>query len=177
MFEIQFDLYSESDDKGIETEKNVTVKANGLDKVEFFVSTNPGASFKPLAKIASGGELSRIMLAIKTAMAEKDQIGVLVFDEIDIGISGRIAEAVGKKLKELSKSHQIITNKILAFKLGLSSLNAPIRFFNRNLRQFESYVKLGRLKNVIAYELTNEGRMVASLFEYFKNYYSKNYES
>ena len=107
-FKIHFDYYSESDDKGIEVKKNITVKTNGLDKVEFFVATNPGASFKPLAKIASGGELSRIMLAIKTVMAEKDQIGVLVFDEIDIGISGRIAEAVGKKLKELSKSHQII---------------------------------------------------------------------
>lgn len=107
-FKVHFDVYSKSDESGIEVGENCIVKANGFDKVAFFVSTNPGASLKPLAKIASGGELSRIMLAIKAVMAEKDQIGVLVFDEIDIGISGRIAEAVGKKLKELSTSHQII---------------------------------------------------------------------
>ena len=63
---------------------------------------------KPLSKVASGGEISRIMLAIKAILADKDKIPVLIFDEIDIGISGRVAEAVGNRLKELSKYHQLI---------------------------------------------------------------------
>jgi DNA repair protein RecN (Recombination protein N) len=107
-FKIDFGYFSGDDDRSIKLDSGIHVKENGLDKIEFFVSTNPGEDFKPLVKVVSGGELSRIMLALKTVLAEKDQIEVLVFDEIDIGISGRIAEAVGRKLKELSKSHQII---------------------------------------------------------------------
>jgi len=107
-FKIHFGFFIEKGDGSIRLDSGTIVKSNGQDKVEFLVSTNPGEDFKPLAKIASGGELSRIMLAIKSVLAEKDQIDVLVFDEIDIGISGRIAEAVGRKMKELSKSHQII---------------------------------------------------------------------
>ena len=81
----------------------------GLETVEFFLSTNPGEPKRPLAKIASGGEISRIMLALKSTLAEADAVPALVFDEIDIGISGRIAEAVGRKLGSLSRSHQIIS--------------------------------------------------------------------
>ncbi|MEO8666782.1 MAG: DNA repair protein RecN, partial [Ignavibacteria bacterium] len=80
----------------------------GFDDVEFLIKTNKGFEFSPLQKSASGGEISRIMLAIKTVLSEKDNIGILVFDEIDAGISGRIAQRVGKILKTLSKSHQII---------------------------------------------------------------------
>lgn len=80
----------------------------GADKVEFLISTNPGESPKPLAKIASGGELSRIMLAIKNVLSAKDQIPTLIFDEIDTGISGRAARAVGVKLKQVSKGRQVI---------------------------------------------------------------------
>lgn len=82
---------------------------NGLEAVEFFLAANPGEPKRPLAKIASGGEISRIMLALKSALAEVDAIPALIFDEIDIGISGRIAEAVGRKLQSLSRSHQIIS--------------------------------------------------------------------
>lgn len=82
--------------------------ANGLDDGEFMISTNPGEPVKPLGKIASGGELSRIMLAIKTVMAENDHIGTLIFDEIDSGISGRTAQMVSEKMNLLGKSHQII---------------------------------------------------------------------
>ncbi|MFQ5706063.1 MAG: DNA repair protein RecN [bacterium] len=82
--------------------------ARGMDFAEFFISTNVGEPLKPLAKVVSGGEISRIMLALKSVAAEQDQIPVLVFDEIDIGVSGRIAQAVGRKLKELSKFHQVI---------------------------------------------------------------------
>lgn len=82
--------------------------ANGTDEVEFLISTNPGEPLKPLAKIASGGELSRIALAMKTVMAA-DSIGTLIFDEIDSGISGRTAQMVSEKMHLLAKDHQIIS--------------------------------------------------------------------
>jgi DNA repair protein RecN (Recombination protein N) len=81
---------------------------NGLDKVEFLISANVGEPLKPLAKIASGGEMSRIMLAIKTILAEVDKIQTLIFDEIDIGISGKAAQKVGEKLSCLSRGHQVL---------------------------------------------------------------------
>lgn len=81
---------------------------NGIDTVEFFLSANLGEAPKPLAKIASGGELSRIMLAIKSVLAEKDGISTLVFDEIDTGVSGSSAHKIAVKLKEVSKTHQVI---------------------------------------------------------------------
>ncbi len=82
--------------------------ANGIDAPEFLISTNPGEPLKPLGKVASGGELSRIMLGIKTIMAENDHIGSLIFDEIDSGISGRTAQMVSEKMNELGRNHQII---------------------------------------------------------------------
>ena len=81
---------------------------NGIDNLEFLLSANAGEAPKPLAKIASGGELSRIMLAIKSVLAEKDSIGTLIFDEIDTGVSGRAAQKIGIKLKKVSKNHQVI---------------------------------------------------------------------
>ena len=82
--------------------------STGTDNVRFMISTNPGEDMKPLAKIASGGELSRIMLAIKSVMAETDVSKTLIFDEIDAGISGKTAQLVAEKLNTLSKTHQII---------------------------------------------------------------------
>ncbi len=82
--------------------------ANGLNKVEFYICTNIGEDAKPLVKIASGGEMSRLMLAIKSVLANTDEVPVLVFDEIDTGISGKAAKAVGEKLKIVSKAHQVI---------------------------------------------------------------------
>ncbi len=81
--------------------------ASGADNVEFMASTNPGEPLKPLARIASTGEISRFMLAMKCALAEADTIPVLVFDEIDIGIGGRSGEIVGRKLWNLSRNHQV----------------------------------------------------------------------
>ena len=81
--------------------------ANGIDDAQFLISTNPGEPVKPLGKVASGGELSRIMLAIKTVMAS-DKIGTLIFDEIDSGISGRTAQMVSEKMNVLGRNHQII---------------------------------------------------------------------
>ncbi len=82
--------------------------ANGLDEVEFKISMNPGEPVRSLGEVASGGELSRIMLAIKTVLAEKDQIETLIFDEIDVGISGRTAQKVSEKMAVIGRNHQVI---------------------------------------------------------------------
>lgn len=82
--------------------------AEGMDDVEFMISLNPGQPLKPLASVASGGELSRIMLAIKTVMASRDEIETLIFDEIDVGISGRTAQKVSEKMAVIGKGHQVI---------------------------------------------------------------------
>ena len=81
---------------------------NGKDEVEFLISLNPGHPLRSLAEIASGGELSRIMLAIKTVMANQDAIDTLIFDEIDVGISGRTAQKVSEKMALIAKNHQVI---------------------------------------------------------------------
>ena len=89
-------------------ERTPDYTANGTDDAEFLISTNPGEPVKPLGKVASGGELSRIMLAIKTVLADNDAIETLIFDEIDSGISGRTAQMVSEKMNVLGKNHQII---------------------------------------------------------------------
>ncbi len=89
-------------------EKNIRLGPTGFNSVEFFIKINKGSEFAPLRKSASGGEISRVMLAIKTVLAGKDDVGILVFDEIDAGISGRVAQKVGKIMKKLSESRQII---------------------------------------------------------------------
>jgi len=83
--------------------------SRGYDEVEFFISTNLGEDTKPLSKVASGGEISRIMLALKTILARNDKLPLLIFDEIDTGISGRISQKVGQALKNLAAFHQIIS--------------------------------------------------------------------
>ena len=83
--------------------------ANGIDDCYFVISTNVGEKLRPLYDVASGGELSRIMLAIKSCMAQEDNIGTLVFDEIDVGISGRAAQKVAEKMALISRSHQVIS--------------------------------------------------------------------
>jgi DNA repair protein RecN (Recombination protein N) len=80
----------------------------GIDRVQFLISPNPGEELKPLAKIASGGELSRIMLAMKRIFAEETWVKTLIFDEVDAGIGGGIAEVVGRKLKEIAQQHQVL---------------------------------------------------------------------
>jgi DNA repair protein RecN (Recombination protein N) len=88
--------------------KKQNISRNGIDEVEFLISTNLGEKLKPLSKIISGGEMSRIMLALKSIFADRDNIPSLIFDEIDTGISGRTAQLVGEKIKEISKTHQVI---------------------------------------------------------------------
>ena len=87
--------------------KRYDLRADGMDEIEFFISPNVGSEPKPLAKIASGGEISRVMLALKTVLAQIDLIPTMIFDEIDAGIGGRTADIVGQKLKELSRFRQV----------------------------------------------------------------------
>jgi DNA repair protein RecN (Recombination protein N) len=79
----------------------------GADQTDFLIATLPGEELRPLSKVASGGELSRVMLAIKTILAEVDQVPILVFDEVDAGVGGAVAEAVGRRLKAIAKTHQV----------------------------------------------------------------------
>ena len=92
----------------VEFSKESNFNVNGLDKVEFVISTNVGDDAKSLIKIASGGEMSRIMLAIKSVLADVDKIPVIIFDEIDTGISGIAANATGEKLKNIAQNHQVL---------------------------------------------------------------------
>src|SRR5258708_36279398 len=82
--------------------------SSGFDQIEFLFSPNPGEPLKPLRAIASSGEISRVMLAIKTALAQQDLIGLLVFDEIDANVGGEIAHAVGRKMQTLGENHQVL---------------------------------------------------------------------
>jgi len=106
-FEIKF-LPIESEEFLGSDKTKIGYNMKGIEEVEFFISTNPGEDLKPLVKVASGGEVSRIMLALKSALAKNDKLPLLIFDEIDTGISGRIAQKVGQALLDLSKHHQII---------------------------------------------------------------------
>jgi DNA repair protein RecN (Recombination protein N) len=89
-------------------QKKAELGAAGADEIEFLISANAGEAPKPIAKIASGGELSRIMLAIKNVLSDKDNIQTLIFDEIDAGVSGRAAQKIALKLKSVSKGRQVI---------------------------------------------------------------------
>ena len=102
------DLNFETVDLSMEFEQTTHFTSNGYDEVEFLISTNPGETPKPLGKIASGGELSRIMLALKTVLANNDEIETLIFDEIDTGISGRTAQKVSEKMDLIGRNHQVI---------------------------------------------------------------------
>jgi DNA repair protein RecN (Recombination protein N) len=106
-FAISFTQIQEEDGLPI-GERSVHVTEAGIDRVEFLFSPNVGESLRPLAKIASGGELSRTMLALKTLLADADEVGTLIFDEVDTGISGRAAQAVAEKLAVVSAKRQVI---------------------------------------------------------------------
>ena len=96
------------DPQGLPIKNGLAFDINGIDKVELLIETNPGEGFKPLTKIASGGETSRLMLALKEVLAEADQIPTLVFDEIDSGIGGRVGMTVGSMLWKLGRHHQVM---------------------------------------------------------------------
>ena len=107
-FEVEF-KYQNSDKGEIEIDGvRYVLNDAGMDLIEFNVGLNIGEPVKPLHKVASGGEVSRIMLCIKSLLADSDDIETLVFDEIDNGISGKFAQIVGKKMRQMSSKHQLI---------------------------------------------------------------------
>ena len=138
----------------IDIERSEHFSENGVDEVAFMIATNPGEPVLPLPKVASGGELSRIMLAIKSVFAETDEIGTLIFDEIDTGISGRTAQAVAEKMSVIAGSHQVIaithlaqiaamadTHFVIEKEVGEDASNTHIR----PLSEDESEEELARL--------------------------------
>ena len=106
----------------------------GIDAVEFHISTNLGEDLKPLVKVASGGEISRIMLALKSILAKSERLPLLIFDEIDVGVSGRIALAVGKSLKSLSQFHQVVAITHLPQIAGLADTHFVVEKSEREKR-------------------------------------------
>ena len=107
-FQVDFQQHSDPDGALLPDGQHVAYSASGLEKIEFMIAPNPGEGFKPLAKIASGGETSRLMLALKNTLARADHIPTLIFDEIDQGIGGRVGTIVGEKLWDLARQHQVL---------------------------------------------------------------------
>ncbi len=122
--------------------EKIAALPNGVDDVEFFISTNVGEEVKPLAKVASGGEVSRIMLALKSALAHSDKTPLLIFDEIDTGVSGRIGQAVGLSLNKLSKYHQIVAITHLPQIAALGTTHLAVEKAEQNKRTVTRLRKL-----------------------------------
>ena len=139
--------------------------SKGIDEVEFFISTNPGEDLKPLAKVASGGEVSRIMLALKSTLARNDKLPLLIFDEIDVGISGKIAQKVGRALKNLSNFHQVISITHLPQIASLADHHFSIEKIAHNERVTSSIKKLPQSERIteVARLLSGEKITEASL--------------
>jgi len=146
-------------------EKYFKATSKGIDEVEFFISTNPGEDLKPLAKVASGGEVSRIMLSLKSTLAKNDKLPLLIFDEIDVGVSGRIAQKVGKTLKNLSGYHQVISITHLPQIASLADHHFSIEKIAQNERVISSIKKLPQSERIteIARLLSGEKITEASL--------------
>ncbi len=119
------------------------ISANGIDEIEFLISTNPGEPLKPLSQVASGGELSRIMLAIKAVLADSDEIETLIFDEIDTGISGRTAQRVSEKLNDIGRSHQVICITHLPQIAAMADCHYKIE---KNIKNGRTVTEVTRLK-------------------------------
>lgn len=115
---------------------------NGCDLLELLISANPGEEPKPVSKIASGGELSRMMLAVKSIIAEKDEIDTLIFDEVDTGISGSAASKVGKKLRSLSHSHQVIC---ITHQAQIAALADIHLYISKSVSEGRTYTNVKRL--------------------------------
>ncbi|QAT49717.1 DNA repair protein RecN [Caproiciproducens sp. NJN-50] len=121
---------------------SIPMDETGCDRIEFYISTNAGEPAKPIAKVASGGELSRIMLAIKTVLAGRDDIGTLIFDEVDTGVSGGAAQKVGLKLREVSQNRQVICVTHLAQIAALADTHFLIR---KQVRENRTFTRVDRL--------------------------------
>jgi DNA repair protein RecN (Recombination protein N) len=113
-----------------------------MDKVEFRLSTNPGQDLRPFSRIASGGELSRTMLALKTILAKSDATPTLIFDEVDAGISGATAEMVGSKLRSLGEIHQVFCVTHLP---QIAALGGSHVLVTKELQQHETFTRIASL--------------------------------
>lgn len=132
----------------IEIKQKEHLTDEGTDYVEFMISTNPGEPLKPLAKVASGGELSRIMLAIKSILATEDEIETLIFDEIDTGISGKTASMVAEKLARISKNHQVLCISHLAQIAAMADNHYLIQKKSENDVTTTNIYQLGRKESI-----------------------------
>lgn len=135
---------------------NINFNKDGIDEVEFMITTNKGEDFKSLIKTASGGEMSRIMLAIKTVLSDIDEVPILIFDEIDTGISGKAGNSVGEKLKTISKKHQVIIVTHLASIAAKGNSNYYI------YKEVEENNTKTRIKNLNEQEVLEEIARIAS---------------
>ncbi|MGV7220482.1 MAG: DNA repair protein RecN [Nitrospinales bacterium] len=126
-FQVGFYYETDPESFAVYKNKNVKISSNGLGSVEFLFSSNPGEDLRPLAKIASGGELSRMMLALKTILNEQDSVPSMVFDEVDSGISGKVAEKVGEKLKKIADNKQVFAITHLPQIAGLAGTHYLIQ--------------------------------------------------
>lgn len=157
-FAVQLTIREEPDGAIERQGQRLYAGERGAEQVSFHISTNLGGELRPLARVASGGEISRIMLAIKEAIAERDLISVLVFDEVDTGISGRIAAAVGRKLQALAASHQTIVITHLPQIASLANHHFSVRkdkVGTRTTTRVQALDKEGRTEEV-AYLLAGE---------------------
>lgn len=134
----------------------VNFNKDGVDEIEFMITTNKGEDFKSLIKTASGGEMSRIMLAIKTVLSDIDEVPILIFDEIDTGISGKAGNSVGEKLKTISKNHQVIIVTHLASIAAKGNANYYI------YKEVEENNTKTRIKNLNEQEVLEEIARIAS---------------
>ncbi|NMM61364.1 DNA repair protein RecN [Clostridium sp. P21] len=128
----------------VNVELNEKFQSNGMDRVQFYISTNPGEPLKPLEKIVSGGELSRIMLALKTVFVDKDHIPSVIFDEIDTGISGRIAQCVAEKMYAISKNHQVFCVTHLPQIACISDIHYWV---SKEVKDEKTYTKIKKMDN------------------------------
>lgn len=142
------DLEMKSAKFQVKIEKETELNKNGINTVEFLIKTNAGDTYKPLIKIASGGEMSRIMLGIKKVLADVDEVPVLVFDEIDTGISGVAANKVAEKLKAISSKHQVLCITHLAPIAAKGNNNYYINKQEENGRAKTKVTKLNKEQKI-----------------------------
>ncbi|MCX6088302.1 MAG: DNA repair protein RecN [Caldiserica bacterium] len=155
--DFKVDFEAVEDNEGVLIDgKKVKLFSDGIDSVQFIIKTNPGDDFKPLTSIASGGEISRVMLAIKTVLAEVDEIPVLAFDEVDAGIGGKTGEKIGEKLLEISKYRQIICITHLPQIASLPGQHFVVeKNINNNetfltVRELNEYERIGEIARMIS---------------------------
>lgn len=166
-FDVNISQRGDEESENYITYNNKKYKFNnrGVDEAEFFISLNKGEDYKQLVKVASGGEISRIMLALKSVLAKNDKLPILIFDEIDTGVSGRIALKVGQSLKSLASFHQIIAITHLPQIAGLADHHFQVEKIQSRNRVISSIKKLNKDERIheIARLLSGEEITTASL--------------